>query len=62
MFFTETFPNDYTFLITVAISISFSGPSLDPLFVVQRMPADLVVPGLRDALAKILSDYAMQVW
>ncbi|GMT03510.1 hypothetical protein PENTCL1PPCAC_25684, partial [Pristionchus entomophagus] len=41
--------------------LSTAGPSLDPLFVVQRMPADLVVPGLRDALAKILSDYAMQV-
>ncbi|GMR33070.1 hypothetical protein PMAYCL1PPCAC_03265 [Pristionchus mayeri] len=41
--------------------LSTAGPSLDPLFVVQRMPADLVVPGLRDALAKILRDYAMQV-
>ncbi|GMT33744.1 hypothetical protein PFISCL1PPCAC_25041, partial [Pristionchus fissidentatus] len=41
--------------------LSTAGPSLDPLFVVQRMPMDLDVPGLRDALAKILSDYAMQV-
>ena len=37
------------------------GTHIDPLLLVKRIQLNLMIPGLRDALVKILTDYNLQV-
>lgn len=37
------------------------GTHIDPLLIVQRIPEGMEIPGLRDALVKILHDYHLQI-
>lgn len=37
------------------------GTHIDPLMIIQRIPRGLEIPGLRDALVKILHDYHLQI-
>ncbi|VDM57001.1 unnamed protein product [Angiostrongylus costaricensis] len=45
----------------VAHLLNRAGSSVDPLRVIQMIPPTMSVPGLRDALVKILRDYAARV-
>ena len=37
------------------------GGHIDPIRVIRRIPMGMVIPGLRDALVKILHDYTLQI-
>ena len=37
------------------------GTHIDPLLIIQRIPKEMEIPGLRDALVKIMQDYHLQV-
>ncbi|KAK3862858.1 hypothetical protein Pcinc_031314 [Petrolisthes cinctipes] len=37
------------------------GTHIDPLLIIQRIPRGLEIPGLRDALVKLLHDYHLQI-
>lgn len=37
------------------------GTHIDPLLIIQRIPDHMEIPGLRDALVKILQDYHLQI-
>lgn len=37
------------------------GTHIDPLLIINRIPKGMEIPGLRDALVKILHDYYLQV-
>ncbi|KJH48985.1 hypothetical protein DICVIV_04884 [Dictyocaulus viviparus] len=45
----------------VAHLLNHAGSSVDPLRVIQMIPPAMSVPGLRDALVKVLRDYAARV-
>ncbi|KHJ99848.1 hypothetical protein OESDEN_00187 [Oesophagostomum dentatum] len=45
----------------VAYLLNHAGSSIDPLHVIEKIPPVMPVPGLRDALAKVLRDYATKV-
>ncbi|KAE9414964.1 hypothetical protein Angca_003599, partial [Angiostrongylus cantonensis] len=47
--------------VHVAHLLNHAGSSVDPLRVIQMIPPTMSVPGLRDALVKILRDYAARV-
>ena len=37
------------------------GTHIDPIMIIRRIPEGLEIPGLRDALVRILHDYHLQV-
>ncbi|CAJ0958242.1 unnamed protein product, partial [Mesorhabditis belari] len=41
--------------------LATAGTSIDPLGIIEKIPEDLEIPGLRDLLVKILRDYETQV-
>uniref|UniRef100_A0A0N5AMX6 RING-type domain-containing protein n=1 Tax=Syphacia muris TaxID=451379 RepID=A0A0N5AMX6_9BILA len=41
--------------------LNIAGHYIDPLSVIEKIPCDMVIPGLRESLTKILQDYEVQV-
>lgn len=55
--------NGNVFLIAECIRelLNNIGTHIDPLLIINQIPKGMEIPGLRDALVKILHDYQLQV-